>query len=129
MLMAITTILTEVLMPAYRQSIDELRGGDPFRMSIPDVHTAILQYPKSRISEPFVVASRECVCCEMRSHELKIPRPDFGLAFQDRKNATITKSSLLTVLVVIEIASLSVIDEINIFLAKLRNLFGLLGDF
>ena len=34
-------------------------------------------------------------------HELKIPRPDFGLAFQDRKNATITKSSLLPVLVVI----------------------------
>ena len=61
-------------------------------------------------------------------HELKITYANLGPSLQDRKDATVSKTRQRPVFVVVEIASLLVVDEINILLGKLRNLLGFLGD-
>ena len=59
-------------------------------------------------------------------HELKITNANLGTSLQDRKDAAIAKSSLLPVLVVVEMTSLLVVDEVNTLVGKLRNLLSLL---
>jgi len=61
-------------------------------------------------------------------YELKVTHADLWLAFQDRKDTSIPKSSFLAVFVVIEITSLSVVDEVQIFLGKLGNLAAFASD-
>jgi len=62
-------------------------------------------------------------------HKIKTLHPYLGLALKDRKEATISKTRGLSIFVVIEIACLLVINEVKIFIGKLGNLLGLLGDF